>query len=539
MTDETSKRSISFLQSLGGKLIFCVAVILALLIAAFTSINIRDHRGQLIEQVILGAHRFSDTVMKSTWYYMLKFQRDDIHRIIDSIGDQEGIEEVRIFNKEGTIMFSSLSEEIGHRVDMEAEACYVCHAVDKPLERISNPDRTRIYQSKTGDRVLGLITGIYNEPECYNAACHAHPKEKKVLGVLDIVMSLRQVDRQIVRDVRKLWFFAFLEIAIISLLIGVFVHRAITNPIRQLVKVTRRIAAGDLDQRVGLKSHDEFGELAESFNVMTHTLVEAKEAQLNWGKTLEQKVEERTQELRMTQEQLMQSEKLASLGKLAAGVAHELNNPLTGVLTYASLLYEDAREDDPDREDLKVIIDETKRCRGIIRDLLEFARQGQPMKRRCNIETVVDNTLAVLKYQATFQDIEIVRKYTPDLPPVEVDTDQMQQVFMNIIMNAGDAMPAGGTLTIETALSSAADNLKISFTDTGTGIEEVHIPRLFDPFFTTKTVGKGTGLGLAVSYGIIRRHHGTINVRSKLGQGTTFIITLPSSRSTGSSAPPA
>lgn len=463
---------------------------------------------------------------------MLRVRREDVHEIIRAIGQQDGIEQVRVFNKEGVIMFSSDENETGKRVDMEAEACYACHAVEKPLERLSTPDSTRIFNSKEGHRVLGMITGIYNEPDCYNAECHAHPKAQTVLGVLDIVMSLDEVDRQIASDQRKILLFALIEILILSVIIGLNIRKFVVTPIKQLVKGTKAISSGDLTGRIHLKTRDEFGELADSFNKMTGILNTANQELTRWGKTLENKVEERTRELKRTQDKLIQSEKLASLGKLAAGVAHEINNPLTSVLTSASLLNEDTPEGNPIKEDLEIIISETKRCRSIIRDLLDFARQNKPKIKEANINTVIEGTLAILKYQAFFQNIAVVKNYEKQLPYVWIDADQFQQVFMNIIMNSAEAMSGRGTLTIETRLSEGSDFIEVCFNDTGPGIKKENMDKLFDPFFTTKEFGKGTGLGLAVSYGIVQRHGGAIKVQSEEGKGATFIVTIPAKRGT-------
>ena len=513
--------------SLGGRLIVVVGSILIISIGIITFFTMRDQERQLIREVILGAERFSDTVVRSTRYDMLKVRRDDIHRIIESIGAQEGIEKVRIFNKAGEIIFSTEKSDIGARVDMEAEACYACHSVSSPIERLSTPDRTRIYHKEEDHRILGMITGIYNEPDCWVAECHAHPRETSVLGVLDIVMSLKDVDSEIIQNRNKLLLFSLLLIAIISVIIGFFIHKSVTLPIRELVTGTRKISEADLSYRLDTKYTTEIGILAESFNAMSEKLEQANRELLGWTKTLEQRVEERTAELDMTQAQLVQSEKLASLGSLAAGVAHELNNPLTGVLTYASLLHEDTPPDSPIREDLEVIINETMRCKDIIRNLLDFARRDRPSKAEVDINGVIEDTLSILKYQALFRNIEVVRRMDSSLPVVRIDAAQFEQVFMNIVMNAAEAMPGGGKLTIRTGLSEAGSSLEISFSDTGCGIKKEHLPRLFDPFFTTKEIGRGTGLGLSVSYGIVERHNGSITVESEEGEGTTFTVRIP------------
>jgi len=222
--------------------------------------------------------------------------------------------------------------------------------------------------------------------------------------------------------------------------------------------------------------------------------------------------------------QLFRSEKLASLGKLAAGVAHEINNPLTGILTNSSLLLEDLPADDPRREDVEVMVHETIRCREIVKRLLDFARQTKPQKRLADINALIENIILLVRNQASFRNI-LIEKKLDEIPEVLVDPDQIQQVFVNIILNAAEAMTKGGVLTVTSGTSSSGEYLVIKIADTGPGISEEVRERIFDPFYTTKE--HGTGLGLSISYGIVEQHGGTIGVESSLGKGSTFVIQLP------------
>jgi two-component system NtrC family sensor kinase len=300
----------------------------------------------------------------------------------------------------------------------------------------------------------------------------------------------------------------------------------IINPLQQMVVATREIARGDLSHKVEVHARDEIGRLADSFNRMTDNLKEANEKLIDWTRTLEKRVEERTSELREMQAHLVQSEKLASLGKLAAGIAHEINNPLGGILIYSHLILEDTPKDTPQHENLKKIVKETTRCKDIVKGLLEFARPKEPKMVLSDISEVVERALAIIERQALFQNITIRKDYAP-LPKVVADASQLQQVFMNIILNAAEAMAGCGTLTIRTVSDEAAGLLRVEFTDTGHGIKPEDRKRLFEPFFTTKEVGQGTGLGLAISYSIIQKHGGNIQVRSEPGKGATFTILLP------------
>ena len=311
------------------------------------------------------------------------------------------------------------------------------------------------------------------------------------------------------------------------LLLSFLITTGIIRPLREMVWATRKIAEGDLSLELPISSKDEIGQLAESFNHMLIRLKQARQELEDYGRTLEEKVEQRSQQLKKIQAQLMQSEKLASLGRLASGVAHEINSPLTGILTFSHLLMRKLKDNPELQRELELIVRETTRVSTIVRGLLDFARESKPQKRPCNINDLILHTLSLVEHQSVFHGIRIVKNLDPQVAMALLDANQIQQVFMNILLNAADAMPAGGTLTITSTMAPEDSFVQVRFADTGTGIPEKNLHRIFDPFFTTKADKKGTGLGLAVSYGIIERHRGHIEVQSEEGKGTAFTIKLP------------
>ena len=304
-----------------------------------------------------------------------------------------------------------------------------------------------------------------------------------------------------------------------------FVARQITRPLGVMVEATDRIARGDLGHHVELSGRDEIAQLAHAFNAMTEDLHNAREDLTQWGRTLERRVEERTRQLREAQDQLIQSEKVASLGKMAAGVAHEINNPLTSILINTHLLLEKSGDSEEAWEPLTLIADEAARCAQIVGGLLDFARLTPAMTVRADINDIVDRTVQLLEKQAAVKNIRIEKKLDRSLPLINLDKNKIQQVFSNLAINACEAMPDGGGLTIMSRICRDGTRVEIVFADTGMGIPMENIPKLFDPFFTTKNFG--TGLGLAVSYGIVRQRGGTIDVRSEVGRGSTFTVSLP------------
>jgi two-component system, NtrC family, sensor kinase len=329
-----------------------------------------------------------------------------------------------------------------------------------------------------------------------------------------------------IRDRVILSFFAIASLGFL-LIIGItyVMISNITRPIGDMVAATHRIAAGRLDQEIQAVGQGELTLLAHSFNGMLASLRTMRADLEEWGRTLEEKVRQRTDEVTAMQVRVAQSERLASLGMLAAGVAHEVNNPLGGILALTALTLEDLPADHPSRRNLEVVVQQTERCRDIVKGLLDFSRQSDVTMEELQVNTVLDQTLELVSRQSAFFNVRIERMWTEGLPPITGDRSQLQQVFLNILVNAVQAMDERGAITIRTAVRDG--EVEVAITDSGCGIPADVIDRIFDPFFTTREGGRGTGLGLAIAYGIVTRHRGHIHVQSAEGKGTTFILRLP------------
>ena len=615
-------------RKIGFKLTFGVVLTVLLAIGVFAYFNIQSERTSLLTEVERHANQLSEAVKSDTEYDMLRNDRERIHESIRRIGKQESIDRVRVFNKSGEIIYSSDSAEIGTMVDKKAESCYRCHSAGKPLEHLETQERTRVFRPhRDSSRLLGIINPIYNSQSCWTAACHAHSRTQIVLGVLDVTIPLTEVDRNIRRSQVAIVVLAVSTILILSLIVGFMVRWWVGIPIQELLTAMRHVAGGNLGYRVTVKREDELGTLAKSFNNMTDKLAQARL-------------------------QLFQSDKLASLGRLAAGVAHEINNPLTAVLTYSSYLLKRSHGRPETRDDLQVIVSETIRCREIVKSLLDFARQTVPKKRKADINEIIGRAVTVVENQLSLGRVKLVMDLDSALPNVTVDANQIQQVFINLIVNASDAIGENsgsikitskaisvrptGVLQIKRALCPKRHDLvdrkvridgkpaismrfrkkehtgliyinpmygsdehrlsgmpaleegvellcpdcstsliaegelcpkcgspiyafevplkglvqgclrngcgwqrweevdtawsdefvEVRVEDDGCGIPKSEIPTLFEPFATTKGQ-KGTGLGLAVTWGIVDNHNGTISVESEVGVGTSFVIRIP------------
>jgi len=474
------------------------------ILGIFSFFMIRSQQRCNILRVDHNAHQLSEMIKNSTKFDMLYNRRDHVHNIIDTIGGQEGIEKVRIFNKEGKIIYSSDKLQIGTMVDKHAEACYACHTADQPLERLTISERTRIFKLEDNTRNLGIINPIYNEPGCWQGDCHAHSQEQKVLGVLDVSMSLADVDQRIRTNNLTVILFTVGAMISITLILWFFFQRLINRPVQRLVNATNTVANGDLGVKLEVKHQDELGQLMHSFNEMTQKLAEA-------------------------QSQIYHSDKLASIGRLAAGVAHEINNPLTGVLTFSSFLLKRVEENPEMKADLETIVRETKRCREIVKSLLDFSRAVPTRKTKVHLNDIIQKALNIIDNQLQLKNIAVQLDLSDSLPEVSADAGQLQQVFVNLLVNAADAIEDTRGRVFISSHATVHDGetfVQVSIKDSGCGISKEDLTKIFEPFYTTKEQ-RGTGLGLAVVWGIIDKHGGTITVKSKEGEGSVFTILLP------------
>jgi two-component system NtrC family sensor kinase len=517
-----------------------IALLLAALLITFSLLgyaNIRLHRQHLERATLIAAERVSDTIKHATAYHMLHNDRDALYSTMRTMAAEPGIVSIRIFDSTGQIGYSTDSSEIGRRVNMSEEACYGCHSQAAPLSLLNRPDRFRIYRA-SGSRVLGIINPIENRPACSNAECHAHPANQQILGVLDTNLSLQQTDANLRESTWKMTIYTLLAVIFISLLSWAFIWRLVYSPVTALTAGTERLMEGDLGYQIPRTSYDELGELADSFNMMSLRLRDANEEITSWARTLEDRVEQKANELNRAHEQIVQVEKMASIGKLAAVVAHEVNNPLSGILTYAKLLkrWIDRGELSEDRHPeklgearqcLDLIESESRRCGDLVRNLLTFSRSAPINLTWVDLNPIAERCLLLVNHQLEMNNIQWEAELDPNLPQVHCDGAQMEQVLLVLVMNAIDAMPRGGNLRLSTRYLPQNRQVEMQVRDDGTGIDPELLPKLFEPFVTTKEVGKGVGLGLAVSKGIVARHQGQIEVESEMGRGTCFHVFLP------------
>jgi two-component system NtrC family sensor kinase len=506
-------------RRLGRKLMLSITMIVIIVAAVSGLVNVKTEERQLLKTMILGADQLSKGIASATWHAMLDDNREAAYQVMQTIALKQGIDRIRMYNSGGQVRFSTHSEETRSTAITKLDLTY-------PV---------RSSRAADGHRRLEMLTPIYNERSCSQAACHAHPADMKVLGVLDLALNLESVDREVDSMKVRVLLVTGVEITLISLFIIFFTRRFLGRPIEKLIEGTKAISHMELDKPLDIVgSSEELDELARSFELMRGRLQTALGEINQFTQNLESKVEERTRQLQAAQKKLLHSDRLASLGQLSASVAHEINNPVSGVLNLSMLLQRMLKDDgiapnriEEFRKYLSQVINETTRVGRIVSDLLAFSRRSKPQRVPADINKIVKMTLSLAQHKMKLSNVTVEQKLCEELPPAACDASQVQQVVLNLLLNAAEATQSKTERRVTVTTAAGPGEVRLLVADNGEGIQPENLTRIFDPFFTTKPEGKGVGLGLAVSYGIIQEHGGDIEVKSQAGEGATFIVTLP------------
>ena len=523
-----------------------ITIIVILLAAVSGVVNVKIEERQFQKAIVLGADQLTKGITSAIWQFMLDDHREAAYQVMQTIALKQGVDHIRMFNRSGQVVFSTNQAERQMLANMSSESCALCHSGGTPRERVGLTSRVRIYGLQDGHRRLAVVTPIYNERACSQAACHAHPASTKVLGVLDVALSLEAVDAEIAAFKLRVLVRAVIEVVLICLVLLYLISRFVTHPIGKLIEATHAVSQMDLERPLNIaKTSEELDELTLSFDRMRERLRAAVAENDRFTQKLETKVEERTQQLKAAHQKLLQGDRLASLGQLAASVAHEINNPVSGVLNLSMLMQRMLNDKGvpegrlPEfRKYLAQVIGETSRVGRIVSDLLAFSRRSKPHRAPADLNQIIRSTLSLVQHKLKLSNVEVETCLDGDLPPVPCDHSQIQQVVLNLVLNAAEATQAKGHGRVMVITGRGDGIARIQVTDDGEGIPPQNLARIFDPFFTTKPESKGVGLGLAVSYGIIQAHGGDIEVQSIVGEGTTFCISLPLQQPAQPSPPP-
>ena len=493
-------------RSLALKLSLSIGLIVLAAIAFFAMYAAHIQQRFLTDQVIQNAARFSETVTRSTRWSMLHYQPESIQAIIDTVGDQQGIAKLRIFNKEGLIMYSRDPAEVGRVVDMKAEACYACHAEDQPLVRLDLMARTRYFTSR-GEDLVGMIDPIYNERSCWTAACHAHPEQRKVLGVLDIGLPLTEVQARMKGQFRLTLMFAVFVFLGVSTFLGLYLYLFVNRPVKKMVAGAEAMARGERAEPIQVRTGDELQIMAQAFNDMS-------------------------EKVRLREMALVRAERLAAIGTTVAGLAHNIKNILNGL--EGGVYVVNAGLEDGEPENVKKGWDMLQRnvakVSNLAHDLLTFARERRPVRSHVPLNDIIEEVMEDLRPTASKLDIRLEIRLDSEMGLVFADREAVYRSVLNLVSNGVDACAAQDLkkeayVRVITRRMSR-DRVRIEVHDNGSGMDEEVRKKIFSTFFSTKGA-KGTGLGLLAVQKTVEEHEGQIMVASELGQGTTFTIILP------------
>lgn len=493
-------------RSLAFKISFSMGLLTFAAIAFFAYHIIQTQDRQLTEQIIQEAARFSETVTRSTKWSMLHYQPESIQAIIDTVGDQDGIEKLRIFNKEGLIMYSSDPADVGQVVDMKAEACYACHAEDQPLVRLPLKARMRFYASR-GVPLVGMINPIYNERACWTDECHAHPQDKNVLGVLDIGLSLKEVQMRVKENIKWTITFAISVFLGLSTILGLYILYFVNRPIRRVVEGAEAMARGERAAPIQVRTGDELSEMAATFNKMS-------------------------EQVRLREMALLQAERLAAIGNTVASLAHNIKNILNGleggVYVVNSSLEDDSQEGF--KKGWEMVQRNVVKISDLAHDLLTYAKERKPVLTHVSLNEIVEEVIEDIAQSASDFQVKVVADLDPEMGVVWIDRPAIYRAILNLAANAVDACvelepEKKAQVTIRTR-RLGPHRIRIEVRDNGIGMEQEVQKKIFTTFFSTKGA-KGTGLGLLAAQKVVYEHGGQIMVASDVGQGTTFTIFLP------------
>ena len=534
-----ARRLFELPPSLGFRLLAPLLVTVGAVLAVYAIISFGSIEDDYLRMLRADVERSSRLINRATHDGMLLNRKEEVQATIERLAEAPEIAAIRIYDNMGTIAMSAHKEEIGRPIPLDSETCRSCHqdgrTRDAAVLEHASPARVDV-----GADVVRHLSVIENEPACATALCHAHPADQRVLGVLDLEMSMAPLEAAVGTARRQFLWTTVILIVIVGAVVAVFFRYLVQRPVRQLYQGTLRIAEGDLDTRIEVRGRHELARLAEAFNRMAGDLSAARQEVTQWSQKLEEKVIQKTEELRRAERQVLHMEKMASLGQLSATVAHEINNPISGMLTYARLVKRELEEQPMDagvREELTrhltLIEMECSRCGAIVQNLLLFSRRTGAAMAPVDLNEIVERSLMLVRHHLQLKGVKLNSELLSGNREIVADAGQLQQALVALLVNAVEAMSGlkegEGELTVR--LSGSDDEVRIDIGDTGVGIPTEVLPKIFEPFFSTKEAEMGVGLGLSVVYGIVQRHGGQIEAESKVGRGTVFHLRLP--RQTG------
>jgi two-component system, NtrC family, sensor kinase len=534
------KKYIQFRSSIYSRVVLVIGI-LSIFLLVSNNIIFRSVNDNYINTVIhQNGSNIGSIVEGALYHSMLENNRSALQNTLDVINTMPGIDDVNMYDNQDNLAYSSFSEGKEGHIDPNCQGCHtdirtMFPAKEKSYRIIDSHSECLMSQTDKNSRHLLIRTPILNEPSCFNnAACHAHNSKEEVLGSLFIKMPLAEVDAAVQKSSREFFFLAALMTLFMASFLVLFTRKNIKNPLNAIIKASEAVATGDNSARLKISPNelDDIRMLSYAFNHMLDNLQTATTELQNWSKQLEYKVQKKSEELGEVQNELINIERIASLGKLSSSVAHEINNPLSGILVYTKLVHKKLSSEnfDPVKKDsmlkhLKLIEDETKRCGDIVKGLLDFARKDQDDFETRHLHEILMETYDLMSHPINIANINFLTDFSAASDLTWCSPNQIKQACVAILVNASEAVSENGEILFKTT-NPDKDTIKIDISDSGSGISPEDLPHIFEPFFTTKRHGNGIGLGLSIVHGIVQSHNGKIEIKSEPGKGTIISILL-------------
>ncbi len=531
---------VKFRSSIYGRVIFIIAISSFFLFVSF-GIIFRSVNETYMKSVISeNGNNISFLVEGALYDAMLKNDQASLQRTLDLINNMSGIDNVSMYDANNNLAYTSISAKSANHSDPDCISCHVDFSqmfsveeksyriIEAKSECIMNPDNDSV-------RNLMIKSPILNAPSCHTAACHAHSADQKILGSLIIKMPLEKLDSALQESTTDFFLMATLMTILFILFLILFTNKKIKNPLNEIIRAAEKVAKGDKNTRLRIKpnSLSDMRMVSYAFNEMLDNLHTANTELQNWSQQLEYKVQKKSEELGQAQNELINIERIASLGKLSLSVAHEINNPLSGILIYTKLIYKQLSNPALDQtkvnnmlKHLKLIESETKRCGDIVKGLLDFSKKDQEGFEAKHLHKILSDTATLMSHPMKIANIHFLTDLSAKHDQIFCSPNQIKQACMAILVNASEAVGENGEITLRTH-NPNSDQVEIEIIDNGIGIAEADLPYVFEPFFSTKEKASGTGLGLSIVHGIVQSHKGKTEAKSQPGKGTTIAITLP------------
>jgi two-component system NtrC family sensor kinase len=531
---------VRFRSSIYGRVVIIIAgsliVVFVLFNIVFRSIY-TDFFNRTIRQ---NGDHISSIIEGSLYYSMLENDKAMLQRTLDIISTMSGIDEVNLYDEKDLLAYTSTSEEGDGQGNPNCKACHTDPGLkfsyrEKSYLVMENIPECGIKQSIPASRHQLIWQPIVNEPSCYTASCHAHTQNDEVLGSLLITLPLADLDSFSAESTTNFLLLAMLiTLLLVTFLIG-FTRKRIKDPLNSIIKASEAVSKGDNTIRLDINPRllDDMRMVSVAFNNMLDNIDAATNELQNWSQQLEYKVQKKSEELSEAQNELIHVERIASLGKLSSSVAHEINNPLSGILVYNKLIYKQLNSADfyhPKKEsilkNLKLIEAETKRCGDIVKGLLDFSKKEQEDFETVHLHQLLNETYQLMTHSIKIADISFRTDFRAEADAIACTPNQIKQACVALLVNASEAIQEQGEIVIRTT-NPDPEHIRWTITDNGSGIDKENLPHIFEPFFSTKRNTSGIGLGLSIVHGIIENHKGHIEVESEPGKGTTIAIILP------------